>query len=154
MSVFLSDEQTLPTDSAMLRRLAELVMEHERYPAETEVTIMLVSDEAIADYNQRFMERAGPTDVLAFPLDELVPGQPPRFVPGGPPVALGDVIIAPSYVRRQAEEHDSEFSEEIALMVIHGMLHLMGYDHGNDEDAEAMEEKERTILAGVGMRRP
>jgi probable rRNA maturation factor len=154
MSVFLSDEQSLPLDLAGLRNLANLVLEHEAYPAATEVSVLLVSDEVIAEHNTRFMGREGPTDVLAFPIEELEPGCPPVSRPGTPPPMLGDVLIAPEQVRRQAVEHGVDFDHELALMVVHGMLHLMGYDHADEEEAVEMEGREGVILAGIGVRRP
>jgi probable rRNA maturation factor len=67
---------------------------------------------------------------------------------------LGDVLIAPQQVRRQAVEHGVDFDHELALMVVHGMLHLMGYDHADEEEAVEMEGREGVILAGIGVRRP
>ena len=154
MNVFLSDEQPVPVDISRLRRLAEMVLDHQGYPDQTEVTLMLVTDEDMAGYNERFMDRTGPTDVLAFPLETFEAGSAPEWRTGDPPVTLGDVIIAPDYVGRQAREHGNEFTDEISLMVVHGILHLMGWDHGEDDDAERMEARERELLALVGVSRP
>lgn len=154
MNVFVTDEQPVPVDLAGVRLLTESVLTDEGYPAESEVTVMFVTDEAMAEYNERFMSRTGPTDVLAFPVDRLEPGVAPDHRPGSPPVMLGDVIIAPAYVSRQAMEHGSEFTDELALMVVHGMLHLMGWDHAADSQAEEMEARERALLAKVGVTRP
>jgi probable rRNA maturation factor len=154
VSVFLADEQGEPVDLLHLRHLAELVLSEEGYPDETEVTVLLVSDDEMASYNERFLDRAGPTDVLAFPVEELLPGVVPDHDPSGPPLAIGDVIIAPAYVGRQAEEHENVFSDEMALMVAHGILHLLGYDHVDDDDAELMERREAELLGMVGVERP
>ena len=154
MSVFLADEQGEPVDLIQLRRLAELVLSEEGYPDETEVTVLLVTDDEIASYNERFLERTGPTDVLAFPVEELMPGVVPDHDHNGPPLAIGDVIVAPAYVGRQATEHDNGFADEMALMVAHGILHLLGYDHIDDDDAELMERRETELLALVGVDRP
>ncbi len=153
MNVFLTDEQSVPVDVARIRTLAELVLEQQGFPQDTEVTIMLVTDSDMVGYNERFMNRDGPTDVLAFPLEELAPGVVPDWRPGDPPVNLGDVIIAPEYVGRQASEQGSEFTHEISLMVVHGILHLMGWDHGEDSDAERMEGRERELLGMIGVPR-
>ncbi len=153
MSVFLANEQSEPVETSGLRNLAELVVSEEGYPETTEVAILLVSEEEIAGYNRRFLDRDGPTDVLAFPVETLIPGVVPDLDPHGPPLIAGDVIIAPAYVHRQAESFDVTPEEEMALMVTHGILHLLGYDHENDEDAEHMEQRERDLLAKVGRTR-
>ena len=153
MSVFLADEQDDPVPAATLRRLAEDVLVAERCAEGTEVSIVLVDTAQITEYNGRFMDRDGPTDVLAFPLEELTPGAPPSADPGGPPASLGDVFICPAVVSEQAERHGVAFADEMALMVVHGVLHLLGYDHHADSDAERMERRERELLAGFRGRR-
>jgi probable rRNA maturation factor len=149
----LADEQGVPVDLDRLRRLAELVLAEEGYPTETELTVLLVSEDEMAAYNERFLERSGPTDVLAFPVEELMPGVVPDQDSNGPPLIIGDVIVAPGYVGRQAEENDVEFEDEMALMVAHGILHLLGYDHIDDADAEMMERREVELLGLVGVTR-
>jgi probable rRNA maturation factor len=153
VSVFLADEQGVPVDLDRLRRLAELVLTEEGYPTETELTVLLVSEDEMAAYNERFLERSGPTDVLAFPVEELLPGVVPDQDSNGPPLIIGDVIVAPGYVGRQAKENDVEFEDEMALMVAHGILHLLGYDHIDDADAEMMEQREVELLGLVGVTR-
>jgi probable rRNA maturation factor len=153
VSVFLADEQAEPVDLIQLRHLAELVLTEEGYPDETEVTVLLVSDDEMASYNERFLDRSGPTDVLAFPVEELLPGVVPDRDQNGPPLVIGDVIVAPAYVGRQAAENGSGFADEMALMVAHGLLHLLGYDHVEDDDAELMERREAQLLAMVGVER-
>ena len=153
MSVFLADEQGEPVDLEQLRRLAELVLSEEGYPAETELTVLLVSEDEMAAYNERFLERSGPTDVLAFPVEELLPGVVPDQDSNGPPLILGDVIIAPGFVGRQAGENEVTFDDEMALMVAHGILHLLGYDHVEDDDAETMERREAELLSLLGVTR-
>lgn len=153
MSVFLANEQSDQVDMDRLRDLAEMVLAEEGYPSQAEVTLLLVSEEEMAGYNQRFLDREGPTDVLAFPVEELLPGVTPEHDPQGPPLMVGDVIIAPAYVRRQADDMGAGFAEEMALMVVHGILHLLGYDHADGGDAERMERREAELLALVGMNR-
>jgi probable rRNA maturation factor len=149
----MADEQNDPVDLLQLRHLAELVLNEEGFPDETEVTVLLVSDDEMASYNERFLDRSGPTDVLAFPVEELTPGFVPEHDPAGPPLVIGDVIVAPAYVRRQADETEVGFDEEMALMVAHGILHLLGYDHIEDGDAELMERREAELLSMVGVER-
>lgn len=142
-------------DADALRALAKAVLENEDMPSSTEVGIMLVTDEDMAAHNHRFLGRDGPTDVLALPL--APPGVEHREnaarTGAGIPYALGDVIIAPGYVRSQAQRLGTAYEDEIALMVAHGLLHLIGYDHESDPEAEHMESRERHLLASIGMER-
>jgi len=153
VSVFLADEQGEEIDLAGMRDLAELVISSEGYPKDTEVTLLFVDENEMSSYNERFLNRSGPTDVLAFPVEDLLPGLAPDPDPAGPPLMIGDVIIAPAYVRRQADEFAVDFDDEMALMVTHGILHLMGYDHQADGDASAMESRETELLGLVGKKR-
>lgn len=153
MNIFLADEQDEPLSTEPLRRLAELVLTEEELDADTEVTLLFVDDDVIADYNERFMGRSGPTDVLAFPLEPAQPGQPPRRLRGGPPINLGDVVIAPGYVGQEVNERGGDFDNELGLMVVHGILHLLGWDHQDDEQAAAMEQRETDLLGRVGLHR-
>ena len=156
MHIHLSNQQDLPVDADTLRALAKVVLEREDMPSSTEVGIMLVTDDEMAAHNHRFLGRQGPTDVLALPL--APPGVEHRDsttrTGAGVPYALGDVIIAPRYVRTQAGRLGIAYEDEIALMVTHGLLHLIGYDHESDSDAERMESRERHLLAAIGMERP
>ncbi|HEX5695359.1 MAG TPA: rRNA maturation RNase YbeY [Acidimicrobiia bacterium] len=149
----MADEQGEPVDLEQLRGLAELVLREEGYPGETELTLLLVNEDEMSSYNERFLNRSGPTDVLAFPVEELVPGVAPDPDPNGPPLMIGDVIVAPAYVGRQAAENEVSFEDEMALMVTHGILHLLGYDHLDDDDAERMERRETELLSMVGKTR-
>jgi len=147
VNIFLADEQDVPLSTEPLRRLAVTVMREEGLPDGSEVAIMLVADSQMAEYNERFMHREGPTDVLAFPLEHLEAGVPPSRNANAAPLNLGDIMISPAYVQRQAESQGEPFEAEIQLMVAHGMLHLLGYDHQVDSEAEAMEARERELLA-------
>lgn len=153
MSVFVADEQSTDLELEHLRALAIRVLAEESFPESTELTLLFVEDSEMASYNQRFLDRDGPTDVLAFPVEELTPGVVPEVEVNGPPLVIGDVIIAPAYVRRQAEELEVDFGDEMALMVTHGILHLLGYDHQGDDDAELMEARETELLQLVGRTR-
>jgi len=150
VSVFLADEQTETVSLEALHDLAELILREEGYPDAAEVTVLFVDETEMASYNERFLDRRGATDVLAFPVEELTPGSTPNVDPLGPPLLLGDIVISPGYVRKQAAELGVSYEDEMSLMVTHGMLHLLGYDHEDDGDAEVMEERERRLMSLVG----
>jgi probable rRNA maturation factor len=121
-----------------------------------EVSLIFADEPTIADLNQQFMGHEGPTDVLSFPIDDEP--EPTGRVPdaggsgpGEPPLAeipqlIGDVVICPAVAARNAVEHEVPFDDEVALLVVHGVLHLLGWDHVIDEEAERMEARERELL--------
>jgi probable rRNA maturation factor len=148
VNVFVADEQGEPLPAEPLRRLAERVLTEEGLPVETEVALLFVEPGQMAEYNERFMGRSGPTDVLAFPLEDLQPGDVPVPLTNGPPFNLGDVIISPKVVAEGARRAGASFEDELALIVVHGLLHLLGYDHQTDQEADEMESRERELLAG------
>jgi probable rRNA maturation factor len=121
-----------------------------------EVSLIFADEPTIADLNQQFMGREGPTDVLSFPIDDEPepsgrvpdaggsgPGEPP--LPEIPQL-IGDVVICPAVAARNAVEHEVSLDDEVALLVVHGVLHLLGWDHVIDEEAERMEARERELL--------
>ncbi|MGH8959178.1 MAG: rRNA maturation RNase YbeY [Acidimicrobiia bacterium] len=140
-------------DPDSLRRWAEQALLAEGYPTNSELSITVATDQGMARLNADGLGKKGPTDVLSFPLDDMQPGLPPPFSIDGPPRLLGDIVIAPDYIRRQAAEFEVSFRDELALMTTHGVLHLLGYDHDTDLEAEAMEHRERIILKAQGLSR-
>lgn len=154
MNVIVSDEQDDPLGTPDLLYLAELVLEREAVPDDSEVSIVLIDADSMAELNERHMGREGPTDVLSFPIEDAAPGEPPQRTTGGPPLNLGDVFIAPTVVRSNAEERGVAPEDEMALIVVHGLLHILGWDHEDESEAERMEEREAQLLAVVGRVRP
>jgi probable rRNA maturation factor len=154
VNVLFADEQDQPIVTDELLLLAELVLEAEGLDEEAGVALVLIDEEQMTELNEAHMGKEGPTDVLSFPIETATPGSPPKRATGGPPIELGDVFIAPSVVRRNAERHGVPFEDELALMVVHGLLHLLGWDHEDETDAIRMERRERELLARVGRVRP
>lgn len=150
MNVFMSDEQDEPVDAAGLRRLVEVVMEAEGLPEAAEVAVIFVTADQIAEYNARFMDREGPTDVLAFPLEDLVPGRVPEVAANEPPLELGDVFLCPSEIRTRSAEAAIPYEDFLYLLTVHGVLHLLGYDHHDEPSARLMEQREEELLGLVG----
>lgn len=121
-----------------------------------EVSLIFSDELTIASLNQQFMGNEGPTDVLSFPIEgEPDPtGRVPDAGGSGPgeppapeiPTLIGDIVICPAVAARNAVEHECSFDDEIALLVVHGVLHLLGWDHAVDEEAERMEARERELL--------
>ncbi len=154
MNILFADEQDEPIVTNELLRLAETVLEAEGLDPDTGVSLVLVDEDQMTELNEQHMGKSGPTDVLSFPIEDATPGNPPVRAGGGPPIELGDVFIAPAVVHRNAEQRGVPFEDELALMVVHGLLHLLGWDHEVDEEALRMEAREREFLARVGRVRP
>jgi probable rRNA maturation factor len=158
--VFISDEQDdVPIDLVRWRSLALAALSHEGVRGLCELTIYFVDEAAIADLNQEHMGKMGPTDVLAFPLDgvECIEIQGPGAITRGParphhdhddmPLLLGDVFVCPEVARQQAPSHAGTLDDELALLIVHGILHVLGYDHAEESDATKMREREMIILS-------
>ena len=157
-TVFGADEQSeVELDVLCWVRLARMVLDEERVPEEAEMSVIFVDEQAMADLHERFLGGSGPTDVLAFPMDDDVapggrqpdqggrgPGSPAEA--SDPPTVIGDVVVCPQVALRQTGETRS-VDDEVALLVVHGVLHLLNYDHAEDHESEAMRKRERELLA-------
>ena len=159
VAVFAADEQsTHPVDSIRWVTLAEKVLHAEGVRGDAELSLLFVDEQAISDLHKRFLGKDGPTDVLAFPIDEepVAGGRSPDSGGSGPgvvpgestdlPTLLGDVVICPAVAERNAPDHAGTYDDEIALLLVHGILHLMGMDHVDEEEAVAMEQREQELL--------
>lgn len=139
MTVFVADEQQQqPVPLDRLRRLAIDTLAAERVPEAMEVTLLLVDRGAIAELNRLHMGGDGPTDVLAFPLDS------PEEAGAEAPAVLGDVVLCPEV----AAEQSGQAAAEMEMLVVHGLLHLLGHDHAEPEEREAMFGRTEELLRG------
>ncbi|MEN8237587.1 MAG: rRNA maturation RNase YbeY [Actinomycetota bacterium] len=153
MNIAVSGSDRRDVQSGALAEFVESILIAEGVPPDASLAVTFVSVEDISDLNERFMGKEGPTDVLSFPIEDASPGQPPRAVEGGPPLALGDIFICTDVVETHATEYGVSFDEELYLMVVHGVLHILGWDHIGAHEARAMESREATHLAAVGRNR-
>jgi probable rRNA maturation factor len=149
-TVFVVDDQVddaqrrLPVDVARWERLATDVLCAEGVGPDAEVSVLYVDEPAMADLNGRFMGGDGPTDVLAFPIDDEADA---GTGPEGSPLLIGDVVICPVVAERNAAGHAGSYDDELALLLVHGLLHLLGHDHALDDDRHRMRSRERDLLA-------
>ena len=145
MSVFLANEQAdYRVDEPALTRLARLVMDAEGVE-ESEISLLLVDRNVMTDLNERYMGEDRPTDVLAFPMDELDTARSPDEQEPGPTL-LGDVVLCPEYARRGARSAGHSLRDELELLTTHGVLHLLGYDHAEPEEEREMFALQASLL--------
>ena len=152
MSIEIANESGVAVDEARLAGLARHVLDGMRVHPLAELSVLLVDEPAMADLHQRWLGEPGPTDVLAFPMDELRP--PP---PGGSQgehaadedaqALLGDVVLCPQVAIEQAAKADHGVQEELDLLCTHGILHLLGYDHAEAEEHATMFGLQDRLLA-------
>jgi probable rRNA maturation factor len=143
MSIEVLDEVGAGVDLAELSRLSRFVLDRMRVHPMAELCIKLVDEATIAELNERWMEKTGPTDVLAFPMDELRPGlvndEPEEGV-------LGDLVLCPAVAERQARDAGHATAAEVHLLTVHGILHLLGYDHAEPDEEREMFALQNTLL--------
>ena len=157
MSIEIRNESGVAVDEAGLAALARHVLDQMRVHPLAELSVLLVHEEAMAGLHQRWMGEDGPTDVLAFPMDEL--GLPH---PGGgqaehgtddddtAETLLGDVVLCPQVAVRQAEKAGHSVQQELQLLCTHGILHLLGYDHAEPDEHATMFGLQDRLLADWG----
>ncbi len=140
MSIEVSNESGMDVSEGELISVARFVIGKMNVNPAAELSMVLLDLSSMADLHMRWMDLPGPTDVMSFPMDELQPGGRPDAPEPGPAM-LGDIVLCPEFAAKQAATAGHSLGHELALLTVHGVLHLLGYDH-----AEADEEKEMFAL--------
>ncbi len=154
MSIEIANESGVPINEQALAALARHVLDEMGVHPLAELSVRLVDEAAMTELHVRWMGEEGPTDVLAFPMDELRPAQP-GGLPGEPgrsgtseiPGRLGDVVICPQVAQAQAKRARQDTQDEIDLLCTHGILHLLGYDHADAAEHAVMFGLQDRLLA-------
>jgi probable rRNA maturation factor len=139
MSIEVLNESGHPLDVDRLVGLSRFVMDRMRVHPLAELCIKAVDEDTMTGLNEKWMEGEGPTDVLAFPMDELRPGlvnEEPQTLEEG--AILGDLMLCPAVAERQAATAGHSTDAELELLTVHGILHLLGYDHAEPEEHKEM----------------
>lgn len=136
------------------REVINYTIAHQKFPYEAEVNLLMTDDQGIRQYNMDYRQIDSPTDVLSFPMIAYEAGgafdqleaDADNFNPDTGETVLGDIVINVDKVKQQAESYGHSELREFAFLIVHSMLHLFGYDHMTKQDADVMEELQRTIL--------
>ena len=144
MSIELSNESEVEVDLDRVQALAIHVRDELKLHPQVDVGIIFVDEEPMTELHIKWMDEPGPTDVLSFPMDELRPGS--DLVPS-PEGVLGDIVVCPQVAAEQALKAGHGTIDEILLLVTHGMLHLVGFDHAEPEEEKEMFGLQKQFLA-------
>jgi probable rRNA maturation factor len=151
INVLIDEGLEAPLEVAWLRSIAEQVLVSEKAGSRVELGLVIASQEKVWELNRSYRGRDEPTDVLAFSTTEEIGADSPSFItPPDGVQHLGEVIISYPQAVIQAAEHQHPVQREVALLVIHGVLHLLGYDHDEPEPERRMRARETEILSGIG----
>lgn len=143
MSIEVLNETDHRVDADELIELARFVLDRMNVNPRSELCITCVDEDAMTNLHVQWMDLPGPTDVMSFPMDELRPGRDGEVSPEG---ILGDIVLCPDVAAVQAANAGHTTAEELLLLVTHGILHLLGFDHAEPEDEKEMFELQRTLL--------
>jgi probable rRNA maturation factor len=153
VTIEFADESAAGVDADDLVRLARYVMDRQHLAQDAELSVVCVAPDRMADLHVQWMDEPGPTDVLSFPMDEVRPGDP-----AGPPAAgmLGDVVLCPAIAAEQAAAAGHSAEHELRILLAHGILHLLGYDHAEPAEEAVMFALQRSMVeqyeAGIAPR--
>ncbi len=145
MSIEVSNESGLDVSEVELVSVAKFVLAKMDVNPGAELSMVLLDTAAMADLHMRWMDLPGPTDVMSFPMDELEPGGRPDAPEPGPSM-LGDIALCPEFAAEQAAAAGHSLGQELALLTVHGVLHLLGYDHAEPDEEKEMFALQRRLL--------
>ncbi|HEY3261897.1 MAG TPA: rRNA maturation RNase YbeY [Pseudonocardiaceae bacterium] len=145
MSVEIANESGISVDEASIVSVARFALSALQVDPLAELSVLIVDTESMAELHERWMDLPGPTDVMAFPMDEMDGARRPDAVDPGPTL-LGDVVLCPAFAREQARKAGHSLMDELHLLTVHGVLHLFGYDHAEPDEEREMFALQRKLL--------
>ncbi len=145
MTIEINNESDLDIDLKSVREVAEYVIEQLKLHPTVDLGIIFVNEKPMTDLHIQWMDEPGPTDVLSFPMDELRPGAVDGPMPEG---VLGDVVICPQVAKLQADAAGHGVMDEVHLLLTHGILHLLGFDHAEPDEEREMFKLQKALLEG------
>jgi probable rRNA maturation factor len=148
VSIEIANESGTDVDTDVVLACARYALDEMGVNPMAELSILLVDLEYMAELNHRWMGGDGPTDVLAFPMEEGTIDPGPNELGGGEPTLLGDVVLCPDVAARQAAQAGHDTAAELDMLTVHGVLHLLGYDHAEPEEEREMFALQAKLLDG------
>jgi probable rRNA maturation factor len=146
MSIEVCNESGITVDESAIASAARYALDTLRVNPLAELSVLLVELDVMADLHQRWMDLPGPTDVMSFPMDELDASRRPDSL-DDPESILGDIVLCPAFAKEQAKAAGHALADELHLLTVHGVLHLLGYDHADPEQEREMFGLQNELLA-------
>lgn len=153
MTIEVANESGIGVDETALISVARYALNRQRIHPQAELSLLLIDVDAMSALHQQWMDEPGPTDVMSFPMDELTPprrdggpAMPAIDTDAAPPAVLGDIVLCPAVAAQQAEQAGHSLDDELHLLTVHGVLHLLGYDHAEPDEERVMFELQNDIL--------
>ena len=143
MNIEITNLASTKCDEGRIKSIAKYSLDKLGIHPDCELSISLVEESEMSSLHMQWMDESGPTDVLSFPMDELKPNSAAQ----GPGV-LGDIVLCPSFAKAQAEQAGHSLQEELELLTVHGVLHLLGFDHRESEEERIMFAMQNEYLKG------
>ncbi|GIF68669.1 endoribonuclease YbeY [Asanoa ishikariensis] len=148
MSIEIANESGVTVDTDAVLAVARHALDEMGVNPLAELSVLLVDVDYMTELNHRWMGGDGPTDVLAFPMDEGSVDHGPGEVSGNEPALLGDIVLCPEVAAKQATTAGHTSADELHLLTVHGVLHLLGYDHAEPDEEREMFELQARLLTG------
>jgi probable rRNA maturation factor len=145
LSIEIANESGVGVDETSIVAAARFALDRMGVSPLAELSVLLVDLAVMSDLHERWMDLEGPTDVMAFPMDELESGRPDA--PDAGPALLGDIVLCPGFAKEQAKTAGHSLLDELHLLTVHGVLHLLGYDHAEPAEEREMFTLQKRILA-------
>ena len=147
MSIEVCNESGVPVDESLVASVARSALDAMRVNPAAELSILVVTEEVMSELHERWMDEPGPTDVLSFPMDELAEESRRPDAPETGPALLGDIVLCPEFAKAQARKAGHGLADELHLLTVHGVLHLLGYDHAEPDAEREMFALQSKLLA-------
>ena len=147
MSIEVSNESGVEIDAALIASVARFALDALHVNPAAELSVLAVTEDAMSELHERWMDEPGPTDVMSFPMDELLEESRRPDAPDLGPALLGDIVLCPEFARAQARTAGHGLADELHLLTVHGVLHLLGHDHADAEQEREMFGLQNRLLA-------
>ena len=138
MSIEVCNESGVPVDESLLASVARYALDAMHVNPAAELSILAVAQDVMSELHERWMDEPGPTDVMSFPMDEFAEESRRPDAPEIGPALLGDIVLCPEFAKGQAKKAGHSLADELHLLTVHGVLHLLGYDHAEPEQEREM----------------